>query len=160
MRSPAMTLTPPPKDPEEIFSAIFGLVLGLLFIAGGVWVRHIETHERATLTETQGTVVDSVKRRERSTTDNQEKDTYAPVIEFLDNGDRTRFTGKYVSYRSSNGHNVVVRYDPAQPTTTARVVEPLEGLTAWGMFGMGGAVVIFSLGELLPLSTLFAQRRP
>ncbi len=100
-------------------------------------------------------MVDSVSRRERDTTSNQEKITYAPVIEFMLNGDRTRFTGTYESYRPSNGNRVVIRYNPNKPTTTARVVDPLEGWTAWAMFGMGGVSIIFSLGKLL--ATLFSQ---
>jgi Protein of unknown function (DUF3592) len=148
------------SNSDEKLSAIIGLVLGLLFIAVGFWVRHIEAQERALLTETQGTVVDRVSRREHDTTTNEERITYAPVIEFLTNGDRTRFTGKYDSSRFSNGTNVVVRYHPQQPATTARVVDPLEGLTAWGMFGMGGLSVVFSLGTLLPLRSWLSRQQP
>jgi Protein of unknown function (DUF3592) len=129
--------------------------IGLLFIAGGFWVRNIVLHEGATLKETQGTVVDSISHSDRSNTKNQQKETYAPVIEFLVNGKRTRFTGNYQSYRSSNGHVVVVRYDPKQPISTARVVNPLEGLVPWGMFGMGGLAVVYSLGALLPVRWSF-----
>jgi hypothetical protein len=136
---------------DEKLSAIIGLGLGVLFMAGGFWVRQIDMHERATLNEAQGTVVDSISRRERNNTSSLEKITYAPVIEFMVNGDRTRFTGRYQSYRSSNGHVVVIRYDPKQPATTARVVDPLEGLAPWGMFGLGGLAVVFSLSALLPV---------
>lgn len=154
-----MNFNPQPKNFDQKLGAIFGLVIGILFILGGFWVRHIDAQQRATLNEAQGTVVDSISRRERNTTNNQEKITHAPVIEFLADGQPTRFTGKYESYRSSNGHQVVVRYDPKQPAPTARVVEPLEGLTAWGMFGMGGFSIIFSLGALLPLPAGFSGGR-
>jgi hypothetical protein len=154
-----MNSKPQQNNLDEKLSAIFGLVIGVLFIAGGFWVRSIEAYNRATLKETQGTVVDSVRRRERDTSTNQEKETYAPVIEFLINGQPNRFTGKYESYRSSRGNGVVVRYDPKQPTNTARVVDPLEGLTAWGMFGMGGLATLFSLGTLLPVRTWFVRER-
>lgn len=144
-----MNLNPQHSNFDETLSAGFGLLLGVLFMVGGFWVRHIDAQQRATLNETQGTIVDSVRRRDRNASNNQEKETYAPVIEFLANGKRTRFTGKYESYRSSQGRVVVVRYDPNQPTTTARVVEPLEGLTAWGMVGVGGIAVVYSAGALL-----------
>ncbi|MEA5603267.1 DUF3592 domain-containing protein [Nostoc sp. UHCC 0252] len=136
---------------DDKLSASIGLAIGLLFIAGGFWVRNIAVREGTTLNETQGTVVDSISRRDRTGTNNQQKETYAPVIEFLVNGKPTRFTGNYESYRSSNGHIVVVRYDPKQPINSARVVNPLEGLVPWGMFGMGGLAVVYSLGALLPI---------
>jgi hypothetical protein len=144
-----MNFKPQHPNFDERLSAVIGLVLGLLFIVGGFWVRHITLHEQATLNETQGTVVDTVSRREGN--NNQEKVTYAPVIEFLAEGDRTRFTGKYESYRSSHGNKVMVRYNPDQPASTPRVVDPLEDWTTWGMFVIGGIAVIFSLGELLPV---------
>jgi hypothetical protein len=154
-----MNLKSPQGNLDEKLSAIFGLVIGVLFVAGGFWVRSIEATDRATLKETQGTVVDSVRRRERDTSTNQERETYAPVIEFLVDGQPIRFTGKYESYRSSKGNGVVVRYDPKQPTSTARVVDPLEGLTAWGMFGVGGVATILSLGTLLPVRRWVSDRR-
>ncbi|MFN6486158.1 MULTISPECIES: DUF3592 domain-containing protein [unclassified Nostoc] len=136
---------------DDKLSAGIGLVIGLLFIGGGFWVRNIIAREGATLNETRGTVIDSISRRESNSTNNEQKETYAPVIEFLANGERTRFTGYYESYRSSNGQIVVVRYDPKQPISTARVVNPLEGLVPWGMFGMGGLAVVSSVGALLPV---------
>ncbi|MDZ8084947.1 MAG: DUF3592 domain-containing protein [Nostoc sp. DedQUE12b] len=147
-----MNFQPHQNTFEDKLSASIGLAIGLLFIGGGFWVRNIITYESATLNETRGTVVDSISRRDRSSTNNNEqKETYAPVIEFLANGKRTRFTGNYESYRSSNGQMVVIRYNPQQPITTARVVNPLEGLVPWGMFGMGGLAVVFSVGALLPI---------
>ncbi|MGA7934023.1 MAG: DUF3592 domain-containing protein [Kovacikia sp.] len=151
-----MNSKPQQNNLEEKLSAIIGLVLGILFIAGGFWVRSIEAHDRATLQETQGTVVDHIRRRDRATSTQQERETYAPVIEFLDNGQPTRFTGNYESYRTSQGNRVVVRYDPTQPTNTARVVDPLEGLTTWGMFGLGGLATICSLGTLLSIRPWFS----
>ncbi|WP_392532255.1 DUF3592 domain-containing protein [Nostoc sp. C117] len=146
-----MNFKPHQSTFDDKLSAIIGLSIGLLFIGGGFWVRNIVTYERTTLKETQGTVVDSVTRRERNSSNNQQTETYAPVIEFLANGERTRFTGNYESYRSSKGHIVVLRYDPKQPIKTVRVVNPLEGLVSWGMFGMGGLAVVSSLGKLLPV---------
>ncbi|MEH2327533.1 DUF3592 domain-containing protein [Nostoc sp.] len=147
-----MNFKPHQNTFDDKLSASIGLAIGLLFIGGGFWVRNIIAHEGATLNETPGRVVDSISRRDRSSTNNNEqKETYAPVIEFLANGKRTRFTGNYESYRSSNGQMVVVRYNPKQPINTARVVNPLEGLVPWGMFGMGGLAVVFSVGTLLPI---------
>ncbi|MDZ8065290.1 MAG: DUF3592 domain-containing protein [Nostoc sp. DedQUE08] len=149
-----MNFQPHQNTFDDKLSASIGLAIGLLFIGGGFWVRNIIAHEGATLNETRGTVVDSISRRDRSSTnnnDNEQKETYAPVIEFLANGKRTRFTGNYESYRSSNGQTVVIRYNPQQPISTARVVNPLEGLVPWGMFGMGGLAVVFSVSALLPV---------
>ncbi|WP_244918218.1 DUF3592 domain-containing protein [Nostoc linckia] len=147
----SMNFKPHQSTFDEKLSAGIGLFLGLLFIGGGFWVRNIVAHEIATLKETRGTVVDSISRRERNSENNQEKETYAPLIEFLANGEPTRFTGSYESYRSSNGKIVVVRYDPKQPIKTARVVNSLEGLVPWAMFGMGGLAVVCSLGAFLPV---------
>ncbi|MEH1812381.1 MAG: DUF3592 domain-containing protein [Nostoc sp.] len=147
-----MNFQPHQNTFDDKLSASIGLAIGLLFIGGGFGVRNIIAHEGTTLNETRGTVVDSISRRDRSSTNNNEqKETYAPVIEFLANGKRTRFTGNYESYRSSNGQIVVIRYNPKQPISTARVVNPLEGLVPWGMFGMGGLAVVFSVGALLPI---------
>lgn len=147
-----------PKSFDDLLSTALGIVIGLVLIGSGFWVRSINAHQRATLTETRGTVVDSVSRRDRSSTDGQAQATYAPVIEFLVNGDRVRFTGKYESYRLSRGHVVVVRYDPEQPTTTAQTVEPLEDLVPWSLWGMGGMSLFFSLGALLPWLTWFVRK--
>lgn len=154
-----MTSDPPSSTFDQKLSAVMGLVLSLLFIAGGIWVWRIDRHQQQTLKETQGQVVDSVSRRERDS-DNREKITYAPVIEFEANGQPTRFTGKYQSYRPSTGNSVVVRYDSDQPDHQPRVVDPLEGLTPWAMVVLGGLGVIYSLGDLLALGQWLPGRRP
>jgi hypothetical protein len=152
-----MTSDSPSDNWDKKLSAVIGLAIGLVLMGVGLWAQQRETHERATMQETQGTVVDTVSRRERSQSDNKEKVVYAPVIEFLANGDRTRFIGKYESYQLSHGHNVVVRYDPKQPTTRARVVDPLENLGVWCGIGMGGLLMLSSLGSLLPVGSWFSQ---
>lgn len=152
-----MNSQPQESDLDRKLSAVIGLVLGVLFLAGGFWVRQIDIHERTMFHETQGTVVDRVSRRERNS-NNQEKITYAPVIEFPIKGDRVRFVGRYESYRFSEGESVVVRYDPKQPTMTARVVAPLEDWTAWGMFGLGGLSIVFNLSKLVSLNKQFLRR--
>jgi hypothetical protein len=134
---------------DEMLSASIGLVIGLIFVASGFVVRHKMEYERTALIETPGTVVDSVSRRDRS--NNEDKETYAPIIEFQVNGDPARFTGRYESYRWSNGRVVTVRFDPQHPSTTAQVVDPLEGLVPWWMFGMGGFLTASSLVSLLPV---------
>ncbi|MBD2250757.1 DUF3592 domain-containing protein [Nostoc parmelioides] len=135
---------------EDIFSGILGLVIGCVFIGGGFLVGNQVTQERATLKQTQGTVVDSLRRRERDSKDKQ-KETYAPVVEFLVKGDRIRFTGNYQSSRSSNGKIVAVRYDPKQPRTTARLVDFYEDLLPWMSFGMGGLSLISGLRQIFPI---------
>lgn len=131
------------------FGALFALVVGLLFVAGGVWLRNVEARERVTLTETQGTVVDSVKHREHDNRTGKDTDAYEPVIEFQVHGSATRFTGIRESYQQSTGQQVVVRYDPVSPAPTARVVDAFEGLVPWSMFGIGGIAVLSGLRDLL-----------
>ncbi|HIK05018.1 MAG TPA: DUF3592 domain-containing protein [Trichormus sp. M33_DOE_039] len=135
---------------EDKFSGILGLVIGLMFIGAGFWSNKQMADERATLTETQGRVVDTVYRRERDRNDKQ-KDTYAPVIEFLVKGDPVRFTGDYNSSRASEGKIVGVRYDPKHPATTAREVEPLESFVSWLVIGMGGLSLVSGLRQLSPI---------
>lgn len=143
-----MTPSPQPRSFDDFLSALIGLVLGLLLIGAGVWARSLQRHEQATLVETQGTVVDSVSRQERDSSDNSQRTTYAPVIEFQVRDKPLRFVGQYESYRISKGKQVVVRYDSDQPTTTARVVDPLAGLATWALFGMGGLGLLASLKSL------------
>ncbi|WP_427159192.1 DUF3592 domain-containing protein [Aliinostoc sp. HNIBRCY26] len=135
---------------EDKLGGMIGLLVGLMFIGAGFWANKQIAYERATLTETQGKVVDTVHRRERDRNDKQ-KDTYAPVIEFLVKGDPVRFTGDYDSSRASEGKIVAVRYDPKQPVTTAREVEPLESFVSWLAIGMGGLSVVSGLRQLSPV---------
>jgi hypothetical protein len=135
---------------EDKFSGILGLVIGLVFIGAGFWANKQITYERATLTETQGKVVDTVHRSDRDRNDKQ-KDTYAPVIEFLFKGDPVRFTDDYDSSRTSKGKIVAVRYDPKQPANTAQEVEPLESFVSWLAIGMGGLSVVSGLRQLSPV---------
>lgn len=143
-----MTTSPQPRTFDDLLSALIGLVLGLLLMGAGFWVRSRQQHEQATLMETQGIVVDSVSRQERDSSDNSQKTTYAPVIEFQVRDKPLRFIGPYESYRISHGQQVVVRYDSDQPATTARLVDPLSGLAAWALFGMGGLGLLASLKSL------------
>ncbi len=145
-------------DLDAKISAIVGLVTGLIFVVAGAWVYQKDTQERSQWRETHGTVVDGVSRKERDYEDDRDKVTYAPVIEFEANGDRVRFTGKYDDYRPSDGHVVVVRYDPNQPTT-ARVVDPLEWLTFWWVMGMGGTLTYTSLVSLSPVRLRFSRQQ-
>jgi hypothetical protein len=62
-----------------------------------------------------------VKSRVRDS-DGKDRDGFAPVIEFRVNGAPVRFTGAVENFRQSNGNVVAVRYDPAQPSASARVV--------------------------------------
>ena len=153
MKKPIMPAAQTPvAQPARGLGIVFAFLAGLLFIAGGLWVRGRDAQERRTLIETSGTIVDSLSRTERS--DGNSKVTYAPVIEFAANGDRTRFTGSYDSSKLSNGNTVVVRYDPANIAASARVVDSLEGLTPWAMIGMG----IFSVAAGL-VEVVKARRR-
>jgi hypothetical protein len=135
---------------EDKWSGIYLVLFGLLMIGGGFYANNQITHERATLTETQGRVVDIVHRRERDSKDKQ-KDTYAPIIEFIAKDDPVHFTGWYDSYRVSKGKIVAVRYDPKQPATTAREVQEFESLAPWLIFGMGGLSLVSGLRQLSPI---------
>ncbi|MEJ1930599.1 DUF3592 domain-containing protein [Nostoc sp. NIES-2111] len=135
---------------DERFSGIYLVFFGLLMLGLSFWADKKTAHERATLTETQGRVVETLHRRERDIKD-KEKDTYAPVIEFQVKGDSVRFTGYYDTTRTAKGNIVTVRYDPKQPTTTARKVEPLEGLGIWGAYAMGGGCLVYGLCQFSPI---------
>jgi hypothetical protein len=132
------------------FSGIYLVLFGLLMLGLSSWGDKKIAHERATLTETQGKVVKTLHRRERDTK-NKEKDTYAPVIEFLVKGDPVRFTGHYDTTRAAEGNIVTVRYDPKQPANTAREVESLEQLGIWAAYAMGGGSLVYGLCQLSPL---------
>ncbi|OUL28264.1 hypothetical protein BV378_07515 [Nostoc sp. RF31YmG] len=141
---------------DDKFSGIVGVVIGLVGIGLGFYGNNRIKHERATLTETQGRVVDIVHRRERDSKD-KHKDTYAPIIEFLAKGDPVRFTGWYDSNRASKGKIVAVRYDPKHPATTARVVQDSESLLPWVMYGIGGLSLVSGLRELSPLNVSLGE---
>ena len=145
-----MSFKPSEKTFDEKLSAAIGIFLGLLFLGGGCLVKYLDDNEQATLQETQGAIVETLSRRERDK-NNQEKITYAPVVEFSVQGEKKRFTGWYGSDRPSQGKSVVVRYDPKNPTGKARIVPPLEWLTPWAMFGMGGFAVVYNLALLSPV---------
>jgi hypothetical protein len=117
--------------------------VGLAFLAGGWWVHRNDSHQRVHWMETAGTIVDRDIWRQR---DLGKKDflqpdtytvTYAPVVEFTVNQRKLRFKGSYDSTPPSLGNQVVVRYDPAAPESSARVVDPFEGLTPWAMAALG-----------------------
>ena len=132
-----------------MFNAVFLLVVGLVFILGGVWVRHIEARERVTMIEAQGVIVDSVKHRERDNSTGKDKDTYEPVIEFRANGAPVRLSGSRESYEQSKGNRVAVRFDPRSPATTAYVAGGFDGLVSWAVFAMGGIGLVSGVRELL-----------
>lgn len=133
---------------ESRFSTVFALVVGLLFVGLGLWLRDREAKDQARLTETRGAVVESVKGRKR-TSDGKDIDVFAPVIEFEANGEKHRLTGVYEPSKQSNGNPVAVRYDPSAPGTTARVVGSLEGLVPWSLFALGGVSVFSGLTGFL-----------
>lgn len=135
---------------DEKLGGLFGLVLGLgLYLGGGHWVQQRIAYERANFRETQGMIVDNAKWRSRDS-DNKERITYAPVVEFQANGQTLQFQGLSQSYPSSTQKSVIVRYDPQQPTH-ASIVEPLENLTPWAMYAIGGFAALCSAGSLLPV---------
>jgi hypothetical protein len=133
------------------------LVVGLLLVLGGVWMRNVEARERVTLRETQGTVVASVKGREHNNSTGKDTDSYAPVIAFQADGAAIRFTGSRESFKQSDGNKVIVRFDPANPAATARVVDSSEGLVPWSLFALGGFSLLTGLGELLGVRRLFRR---
>ncbi|MCM1981791.1 DUF3592 domain-containing protein [Lyngbya confervoides] len=138
-----------PVNFEDQLSALIGLVIGLVFIGAGGWVQQRNLLEQTHWVEAQGTIVETVSRRERD--GDSEETTYAPVIEFEVNGDPARFIGKYESYRLSRGNQMLIRYDPTQPEKTARVIEPLEGAVPWTILGLGGLVIVSSLWKVIPV---------
>jgi hypothetical protein len=136
--------------PRLTATVIFTLLAGLGFIIGGVIVNRLEAREIATLREVQGTVVGSETRRETDPDDrNKTREVFAPVIEVRDADRVFRFTGASSTSRLADGLTRVVRYDPARPTASARMVDPLEGLTAYGMWGMGAILFFLGLRTLI-----------
>ncbi|WP_341531561.1 DUF3592 domain-containing protein (plasmid) [Nostoc sp. UHCC 0302] len=135
---------------EDKWNGVYLVLFGLLMMGAGFYANNQITHEHATFTQTQGKVIDIVHHRERDSKDKL-KDTYAPIIEFPAKGALIRFTGRYESYRASNGKIVAVRYDPKQPATTAHEVQSFESFTPWAAFSMGGLSLIFGLCRLSPI---------
>ncbi len=139
-----MKLASPAPRRENLIKLAVALMLGIAMIAGGALVSRLKSREQATLIVTPGTVVDNERRSELNS-DRKPVTKFVPVIEFMVNGDARRFTGDPVSFESAKGNLVVVRYDPALPAQSARVVEPLEDVTPIAMYGIGGFVIISAL---------------
>uniref|UniRef100_B8HT31 DUF3592 domain-containing protein n=1 Tax=Cyanothece sp. (strain PCC 7425 / ATCC 29141) TaxID=395961 RepID=B8HT31_CYAP4 len=127
--------TRPLDREQEMVNAIWLNLCGLLFAGGGWYVHHKEQYERSHFKEVKGLIVDSVRRRKDNSLDYE----YAPVIEFRHNGDPIRFNPiPHESYVRSTGTEVVVRYDPQTPQTTAYLLDPWHGLLIWLPFVMAG----------------------
>lgn len=154
-----MPLQYQPRTLNEKLSGTIGIVLSLLLIAGGFWARSSIVTERASFIEVEGTVVDTVSRRERNSSDKSEKEVYAPVIEFVVGKDRVRFTGRYQTFREVEGRTVRVRYDPQHPEKSAKVPYDLEEWTHWGMFALGGFSLVYNAGLLLPIRWSSSKER-
>lgn len=135
-------------DTESRLSAVIALVIGVTLVGAGFLARAYEARERATLTETTGTIVDTVKGRVRDS-NGKDRDGFAPVIEFQVNGAPVRFTGAVENFRQSNGNAVAIRYDPAQPAASARVVGGLQELAPWAVFILGGFSLLSGLRGLI-----------
>lgn len=45
---------------------------------------------------------------------------------------------------------MVIRYDPTQPQTHAKVIEPFDAVAPWAGFAFGGAVLTFGVSKLWP----------
>jgi len=133
---------PPPDKEQIIANAIWFNFYGLILAGIGWYIYRREQHERSHLKEVKGVIVDSVKRRKDKTSTDYE---YAPVIEFKNNGDPVRFSrASYESYTRSVGTEVIVRYDPQAPQTTAYMLDPWNGLLIWLPFAM--AALVFAGG--------------
>lgn len=135
---------------SSLLKAAVGVTCGLILAAAGFWMRQTEVRERATMIETRGTVVGSV----REPFDKGRADSpglFAPVIEFglegAGSAGRARFTGRFERYQLSIGQPVVVRYDAAAPQETAHAVDALEGLTSLLVIAMGAASAVLSLAR-------------
>lgn len=125
---------------QKITNAIWFNVDGL-FLAGAAWYAHNkEQYEQSQLKEVKGTIVDFVKRRkDKSLTDYE----YAPVIEFANNSEIVRFNHiPHESYARSTGTEVLVRYNPQDPQTTAYMLDPWHDLLIWLPFVIAGLVFI------------------
>lgn len=134
--------------PEDWIKLAMGLALGVSIAGLGLWMLALEARERAATVETRGMIVATAARTEPDPDRaGWNRTVYAPVIEFpLPQtaslaGGYGRFNGRFEPYRASEGKAVVVRYQPASPWQTARVVEPLEDLGSLGAIGLGAAAL-------------------
>jgi hypothetical protein len=139
-------------DFEERWKTGFTLLLGLLAVSGGLWVRSLELRERAETHDIQGVVVGTEEIRRRDHQRNEDRITYAPVIEFQVRNKPVRFQGVEASYRASTGNKVLVRFDPSAAAESPRVVDPLEGLTPWALCGLGGMAIVSAASAIVRLS--------
>ncbi len=130
-------------DFGERWKAGFTLLLGLMALSSGFWVRSLELRERAETEDTQGVVVGTEEIRRR------DQVTYAPVIEFQVGNKPVRFQGVEASYRASTGNKVLVRFDPSAAAESPRVVDPLEGLTPWALCGLGGMAIVSAASSIV-----------
>lgn len=144
---------PPLNQEQEIANAVWFNLCGVMF-AGGGWYAHTkEQYEQLHFQEVKGVIVDSVMRRkEQSLTDYE----YAPVIEFVHNGQPIRFNRMPdESSARATGTEVIVRYDPQNPQATAYLLDPWHGLLLWVPFFMAGLAFVGGFHALWKLVRSF-----
>ncbi|HEY9727261.1 MAG TPA: DUF3592 domain-containing protein [Chroococcales cyanobacterium] len=134
---------------QEIANAVWLNLYGLILAGAGWYVHKKEQYEHSHFKQVKGTIVGSVQHRKQNTLTDYE---YAPVIEFMDNGKKIQFNRiPYESFARSTGTEVIVRYDPQFPQTSAYILDPWNDLLVWLPFVMAGLAFIGGLHALLKL---------
>lgn len=137
-------------DIEQALRHGVPLVVGIVLISVSGWAYRRDQAELEHSIEVRGTVVENVRERDG--------DNWAPVVEFEVNGARLRKTGAFSSTRAANGSAFTVRYDPTNPSNTARVIGALEPLALPGAFVLGLMALLSGVVGFLRQSA--QQRKP
>ena len=141
-----MRIVSRPISFDDKLSALINLMIGVVLIGTGLWVRQKDADERHHWVETQGVVIKSISRQLPKSTDT----TYAPVIEFEANGDRAQYIGAEKSYQFSEGKTVIIRYDPERPNEAARVIKPFDKFAPFAIMILGGTCVAIGAKKVMP----------
>ncbi len=110
------------------------IVTGLVLLSVTAWVHRRNEFERAHWVEQQAKVVQEARFRD--------EEQWAPVVEFEANGAHVRHTGSYDTARFIVGSEVTIRFDPAAPEATVRVLKRYETLLVPTMVFMSLATVL------------------
>lgn len=110
------------------------IVAGVVLLGACAWVAQRDAFEREHWTEQRVKVVGVTRLRN--------EDEWAPIVEFDANGTHVQHTGSYSTSKASVGSEVFIRFDPADPEKTVRVLQPLEALVVPATFGLGLAALL------------------
>lgn len=117
------------------------IITGVVLLGASAWVAQRDSDERAHWTEQRVKVIELTRFRS--------EDQWAPIIEFEANGRHIRHTGSYSSSRLGEGSEVTIRFDPAAPESTVRILQPFEEFVVPATLALGlGALLTGVVGAL------------